>query len=38
MANIIDKMTNFFTGADDDLENEEYFESDKKEEIECTFN
>ena len=32
MANIIDKMTNFFTGADDELENEEYFENEKKEE------
>lgn len=32
MANIIDKMTNFFTGADEDLENEEYFENEKKEE------
>ena len=33
MANIIDKMTNFFTGADEEVENEEYFESEKKEEI-----
>ncbi len=33
MANIIDKMTNFFAGTDDDLENEEYFESEKKEEL-----
>ena len=32
MANIFDKMTNFFTGVDDELENEEYFESEKKEE------
>ena len=32
MANIIDKMTNFFAGTDDELENEEYFESEKKEE------
>lgn len=32
MANIFDKMTNFFTGTDDELENEEYFESEKKEE------
>lgn len=32
MANIIDKMTNFFTGADDEAENEVYFESEKKEE------
>lgn len=33
MANIIDKMTNFFAGTDDELENEEYFESEKKEEV-----
>ena len=33
MANIIDKMTNFFAGTDDELENEEYFESENKEEI-----
>lgn len=32
MANIIDKMTNFFAGVDDEAENEEYFESEKKEE------
>lgn len=32
MANIFDKMTNFFTGVDDELENEDYFESEKKEE------
>ncbi|MEE1043693.1 MAG: cell division protein SepF [Clostridia bacterium] len=32
MASIIDKMTNFFAGTDDELENEEYFESEKKEE------
>lgn len=32
MANIFDKMTNFFTGVDDEFENEEYFESEKKEE------
>ncbi|MBQ2285020.1 MAG: cell division protein SepF [Clostridia bacterium] len=33
MANLFDKMTNFFTGADEEVENEEYFESEKKEEI-----
>lgn len=33
MANIFDKMTNFFTGADDELENEEYFESERQEEV-----
>ncbi len=33
MANIIDKMTNFFAGTDDELENEEYFESDNREEV-----
>lgn len=33
MANIIDKMTNFFAGTDDEFENEEYFESEKKEEV-----
>lgn len=32
MANLLDKMTNFFTGADEEVENEEYFESEKKEE------
>lgn len=32
MANLFDKMTNFFTGTDDELENEEYFESEKREE------
>lgn len=32
MANLFDKMTNFFTGSDDELENEEYFENEKKEE------
>ena len=33
MANLFDKMTNFFTGADEEVENEVYFESEKKEEI-----
>ena len=32
MANLLDKMTNFFTGADEEVENEEYFENEKKEE------
>ncbi|MBQ7953906.1 MAG: cell division protein SepF [Clostridia bacterium] len=32
MANLFDKMTNFFTGSDDEMESEEYFESEKKEE------
>lgn len=32
MANLFDKMTNFFTGADEEVENEEYFENEKKEE------
>ena len=32
MANLFDKMTNFFTGSDDELENEEYFENEKKDE------
>ncbi|MBR5518534.1 MAG: cell division protein SepF [Clostridia bacterium] len=32
MANLFDKMTNFFTGSDDEAENEEYFENEKKEE------
>ena len=34
MANLFDKMTNFFTGSDDELENEEYFENESKEEAE----
>lgn len=34
MANLFDKMTNFFTGSDEELENEEYFENEKKEEPE----
>lgn len=32
MANILDKMSNFFNGTDEELENEEYFESEQKEE------
>jgi len=32
MANLFDKMTNFFTGSDEELENEEYFENEKKKE------
>ena len=32
MANLFDKMTNFFTGSDDEAENEEYFENEKKDE------
>ncbi len=33
MANLFDKVTNFFAGSDEELENEEYFESEKKEEV-----
>ena len=32
MANIIDKMTNFFTGVDEEEEREEFFENEPKEE------
>lgn len=32
MANILDKMTNFFNGTDEEIENEEYFENEQKEE------
>lgn len=32
MANILDKMTNFFNGTDEELEGEEYFENEQKEE------
>ncbi len=32
MANILDKMSNFFNGTDEEIENEEYFESEQKEE------
>ena len=30
MGNIIDKVTNFLNGTDDEVETEEYFEKEQK--------